>query len=118
MKCIFCQNNIITTGDDFKHTIYNKYSGYSQVSRTNYSCLSCQNLVVTVDLPDEELYEFSIYIGDDYTIRGNRDDVISIVMNETKETITMPWVSCHKFDDIMKWLQDLSVKYEMYLTFS
>lgn len=118
MKCFLCQNDIITTGDDFKHITYSKYSGYTQVSRTNYACLHCQDLAITIDLPDEELYQFSIHIGDDYTIQGYRDDVIKIAKHDTNESITMPWVSCYKFDDIMKWLQDLSEKYEMFLTFS
>lgn len=119
MKCFLCSNDIVYHSDDFKLAMWGG-TGNIEVSRTNYVCLNCQDVEITVDLPDQELISFRIYLGKGYTLKGHRDDTIQIVYSKDKENkfVYLPWTHVAGFENIFNQLNDLSQKYEIYVTFS
>lgn len=119
MKCFLCSNEIVYSSDDFKHTMWGR-TGHVQISRTNYICLNCQELEITVDLPAEELISFRVYLGKGYTLKGHRDDTIQIIYSKDKDdkVVHLPWIHVAGFKNIISQLSELSEKYEIYVTFS
>ncbi len=117
MNCILCQGEIVYQSDDFKHLTYSR-TGHTQISRTNYTCRRCLKFLITVDHPGEELNYFIIELGSGYTIKGTRDDVIQITCKDNSKSVTLPWNHLAGFKNIISNLQELSQKYEIYVTFS
>lgn len=119
MICFLCQNEIVHQSDDFKHTMWGR-TGHIEISRRRYACLNCQDFYLTIDYPAEELFAFNVYLGSGYTIKGGREDVITIecAKGVDNERVTMPWISQAGTKNIMKFLEELSHKYELYVTFS
>lgn len=112
MKCFLCNNEIVTGSDEYNVRI---------AKETNYSCLSCHDLLFTVYFPGEELVSFRMYLGRGYTITGAMtSNAISIIYSKNAEdsVTTMPWISVSGFDNIIEYLKNLSEKYEIYVTFS
>ena len=119
MNCFFCTLKIRAINDDYRLITCGR-TGHVEMTRTNYMCLHCTNLRFAIEIPAQELYSFDIHIGNEYTIKGWREeDKIEIVDHQNyNKKVTIPWVPRMKFDNIIVWLEELSQKYEMYLTFS
>jgi len=106
MKCFLCQGDIVYYADEFKHYVWRR-TGHKVISRTSYTCLSCQNVRLSVNFPEEELYSFQISIDSGYHIWASKDEksiTISPPKSSREKDIIIPWVDTIGMKNIVEFL--------------